>query len=133
MKILLDTNVFISGIHWNGASAEVLRLWFEGEFQLFISNSILNEITRTLQNFKKPLSDEVIQKWKNLIIEKSTLIEPTTFVRIVSDPDDDKFIDLAIEAKADYIITQDNALLKIEKYNGTKIISPYEFLKIIRK
>ena len=45
------------------------------------------------------------------------------------DPDDNKFIEAALEGKAEYIVTQDNHLLKIKEFKGIKIISPEEFIK----
>ncbi len=45
MKVILDTNIFVSGIHWYGASEEILSAWFAGKFELVASTHIINEIT----------------------------------------------------------------------------------------
>ena len=54
-RAVLDTNVFVSGIHWTGASEKVLRAWMEGKFVLISSLPIIDEIVRVLMSFKVPL------------------------------------------------------------------------------
>ena len=131
MKIVLDTNIFISGIHWKGPSEKILQLCLYGKFQLITSTPILDELKRILTNFKKPLSPETIKQWKNLIQTQSTLVNPKQKINIVlEDPDDNKFIEAAIEGKAHYIISQDKHLLNIKKYKNIQILHPKEFLKI---
>ncbi|MDI6689943.1 MAG: putative toxin-antitoxin system toxin component, PIN family [Actinomycetota bacterium] len=49
------------------------------------------------------------------------------------DPEDDKFIDVALAAKADYLVTGDKDLLVLKNYRGVKILKPKEFLALMRK
>ena len=133
MRVVLDTNVFVSGIHWTGNYCSmIIKDWIETKFDLIISISIIEEITETLKNFKIPLAMEDILMWENMIVKNSLLVEPQEKIEIVKDDkDDNKFIEAAVEGKADYIITQDNHLLKIKEFRGIMIISPEEFLKVI--
>jgi len=55
VKAVLDTNVFISGIHWSGVSEKILRAWFLGKFELVSSIPIIEELKKTLISFKIPL------------------------------------------------------------------------------
>ena len=132
MKVVLDTNVFVSGIFWKGNYCSIIiSYWIEKKF-LIISISIIEEITETLKNFKIPLAMEDILMWENMIVKNSLLVEPQEKIEIVKDDkDDNKFIEAAVEGKADYIITQDNHLLNIKEVRGIRIISPEEFLKVI--
>lgn len=131
MRVVLDTNVFISGIHWKGDSHKILLMFRNKEIDLIISESIIEEIITTLRNFKIILSEEDISIWKNIILENSLLVEPEEEIDIVKeDPDDDKFIEVAVTGKASYIVTQDNHLLKIKFFNEIKILTPKEFLEI---
>ena len=112
MRVVFDTNVFVSGIHWTGSSEKILRIWMEGKFELVSSLPIIQEIVRVLANFKVPLDAEDILWWESLILEKSMLVIPTEEVDVVkNDPDDNKFIEAALEAKADFIVSQDKHLL----------------------
>ena len=133
MKVVLDTNVFISGIHWTGDSQKILLMFRNKEIELVSSLPIIEEITKTLRNFRIPLSEEDIFMWKNMILENSLLVEPEEKINIVKeDIDDNKFIEVAVTGKANYIITQDNHLLKIKDFRGIKILTPKEFLDIVK-
>ncbi|MBI2151296.1 putative toxin-antitoxin system toxin component, PIN family [Candidatus Woesearchaeota archaeon] len=132
IRAVLDTNVFVSGIHWTGASKKVLRAWMEGKFLLVSSLPIIDEIIRVLMAFKVPLEPEDISWWESLILEKSSLVFPVEHLTVVkNDPDDDKFIEAAVEGNARYIVSQDKHLLNIKEYSGIKILHPDEFLELL--
>lgn len=133
IRVVLDTNVFVSGIHWTGASEKVLCGWMLGEFTLVSSLPILDEIVRVLMAFKVPLEPRDISWWESLILEKSSLVFPTEHIDVVkNDPEDNKFIEAAIEGNAQYIVSQDRHLLTIKEYNNIKIFHPDEFLALVR-
>lgn len=132
MKIVLDTNIFISGIHWNGPSEKVIRSWLEKKFILISSVPIIEELVRILQSFKKPLTPEEIEWWKNLICDFSIIVEPTERLDLVkAHPDDNKFFEAAVAGDAQYIITQDHHLLRICDFQGIRVLSPEEFCSLI--
>ncbi len=129
MRVVLDTNVFVSGIHWKGSSELILRKWFLGRFELVSSVPIVDELVATLKSFKIPLPAEDILWWESLILSKSSIVSPSERIDAVKrDPDDNKFIETAQEGKADFIVSQDRHLLDIVAYKNIKIISPKEFL-----
>ena len=129
MRVVLDTNVFISGIHWTGASEKVLRAWMNEKFELVSSLPIIDELVMILMSFKIPLEPEDISWWESLILEKYVIVIPTEKINVVSDPDDNKFVEAAMEGKADYIVSQDKHLLILKGYCGIKVLHPDEFLK----
>ena len=132
MKVVLDTNIFISGIHWPGPSGKVLISWFDDLFELVSSEEIVEEITRVLMNFKVPLSTTTINLWKNIILEKSIIVKPTEIISIVKeDPGDNKIIEAAVAGNANYIISIDKHLLKLKEFRNIKIIKPEDFLKVL--
>jgi|SRR3989344_7649329 len=135
MRIVLDTNVLISGTFWTGTSYEVIQLIDKGKVKIITSKEILEEYDRILH------SDEILEK-KAYQSEKMTavlklvqiaiFVEPKEKFKVVEkDPDDDKFIDAAVEGKAEYIITQDEHLLKLKEFRRIKIVKPEEFLETI--
>ena len=79
-----------------------------------------------------PLDADDIAWWESLIIEKSMLVVPTKKLKVVSDPDDDKFVEAAVEGKANVIISQDKHLLSLKNYKDIKIITPETFLEHIQ-
>src|SRR3990172_329660 len=131
MKTILDTNVFISGIFWKGASNKVILNWKEGKFTLVTSLEAVSEIIKVLKDFKIKLSDDMIKEWIDLIVRNSIIVEPKEKIAIVKDdPKDSIFIETAVAGNADYIISQDNHLLKLKEFKEIKIITPKEFNKI---
>ncbi|MBI1968495.1 putative toxin-antitoxin system toxin component, PIN family [Candidatus Woesearchaeota archaeon] len=133
VRAVLDTNIFVSGIHWTGASEKVVRSWMEEKFVLVSSLPIIDEIVRVLMAFKVPLEPEDIFWWESLILEKSSLVFPVEHLEVVkNDSDDDKFIEAAVEGKAQYIVSQDKHLLNIMEYKQIKILHPDEFLRMLR-
>jgi len=133
MRVVLDTNVFLSGIHWPGASHKVLRKWFIGSFMLVSSQQINQELFTQLRDFKIQMETKEIGWWGDLILEKSILVIPKEKINVVKkDPDDNKFIEAAVEGRAEYIVTQDKHLLEISTYENIKILTPKEFLELLK-
>ncbi len=133
MKVVLDTNVFVSGIHWNGSSEKILRAWMNKDFELVSSLSIIEELVRILMSFKVPLEPDDISWWESLILEKSMVVVPTEKVNVVTDQDDNKFVEAALEGKAQYIVSQDKHLLVLKEYRGIKVLHPDAFLEKLKE
>ena len=131
MKVVLDTNIFISGIFWKGASNKVILNWKESKFTLVASLEAVLEIIKVLKDFKIRLSDDMIKEWIDLIRRNSIIVEPKEKIEAVKDdPKDSIFIETAVAGNVDYIISQDNHLLKLKEFRGIKIVTPEEFNKI---
>ena len=128
MKVVLDTNVFISGIFWKGSSNKVITNWREGKFTLVTSLEAVSEIIKVLKDFKIKLSEDMIKEWIDLIVRNSVIVEPKERIAIVKyDPKDNIFIETAVAGNCDYIVSQDNHLLKLKEFRGIKMITPEEF------
>ena len=133
MKVVLDTNVFISGIFWTStASAKIIDLWKQKKFTLVSSSEIIAELVATLSTFKIQLGKELILEWEKIITSNADIVVPKTKIRLVKDdPDDNKFFEAAIEGSADYVVSQDHHLLKIGVCEKIKVVTPSEFLQIV--
>ena len=128
MKAVLDTNIFISGIFWSGESNKVILAWREEKFILVTSLIAVSEIAKVLSDFKIKMPEEMIREWVDLIVRNSIVVEPKEEINAVKDdPKDDIFIETAVAGDADYIVSQDNHLLKLKEFRGIKIITPEEF------
>lgn len=130
MRVVLDTNVLVSALLFNGTSSELVPLWQKGTITLLISRGILDEYLRVLSYPKFQLSEKEI---KELIQEEllpyTEVIKPRRRLRVVErDPSDDKFIDCAVEGKARVIISGDKDLSSIGRYRQIRIQSPAQFL-----
>lgn len=77
-------------------------------------------------------SSAVLDSILGLIELHSDIVEPVRFAKAVcSDPDDDKFLEAAIAANADYVVSGDTALLKLKNYQQIQIVRPAQFLKLL--
>jgi len=128
--VVLDTNIFISGIFWRGDSYKMLQLWGDGDIRVIISEEIIEEISRVLRAFKIRLPEESINRRIASIRENSIIVEPKEKFSIVEHSSDNKFIECAVAGNADYIITNDKHLLKIKYFRNILIMTPKEFLSI---
>jgi len=131
-KVVLDTNIIISGVGWGGLPRKVINLWEKGKITLCISAEVFNEYLELLQRRIKPGKDyqwfvRLIDQRKNIEIVKPE----EHFAVIKEDPDDNIFLDCAIAGKVEYIISGDEHLLNLKKFKGIKILTPGEFLREI--
>lgn len=136
-KVVLDTNVLISSSLKPKSKARVIyRLALRGEIELKISVDLMNELSRVLEYPK--FKFEKLQKkvfLKNLTKVATILANPGLTISVIKeDAPDNKFLECAVEAKADYLISGDNKhLLPLKNFQGIEIISPNEFLKLYQK
>lgn len=128
-KIVLDTNVFISALGWEGNPRKILQECIEGKYQLCISRAIILEISKVLSYPKFNFIQSQIDDFIALIAEITTLIEPDfTLVIISTDPSDNRILECALAADCRYIVTGDKHLLELGTFQNIQIVSPEVFL-----
>lgn len=134
-KVVFDTNVLVSALIVKvGKPAQILRQ--VEKYELLTSEEILAETERALhyshiQKRYHP-SDEDIATYLAELREVSTIISVKSDVRVIKeDPDDDKFLTCALEGGAEYIVSGDPHLLRLEEYQRIRILTPAAFLKIL--
>ena len=134
MRVVLDNNIFVSGIFWSGDSERILYKWKEGEFILISATEIILELIKVLRDFKIKLEDELLKYWIDLIVINSEFVSIKNELKIINeDETDNKFIEVAAIGDADYIVTQDKHLLNLKEYKDIKIITPDKFLRVLEK
>ena len=138
LRLVLDTNVWISAMIWGGSPARIIKAAEEGKVCIITSKEIVSEISRTVMypRVKRSYEDKGISKQEitAAVLRLSTLIEVKSKIHAVrEDPADDKFLECAVDSKADYIVSGDDNLLKIGTYKKTRIFSVKQVLKILEK
>jgi len=130
-RVVIDTNVFVSGLNFAGKPGEVLELFIRGDIEVIISPFILSEIERILRE-RFDWIEGNIHHVLNRIKRQTILVHPKLKVTIIKRKDDDnRILECAIEGNAQYLISGDRKhLLPLKEYQGTKILSPAEFLKL---
>ena len=136
MKVVLDTNIWLSAIVWRGESTKIIEAAINKKIEIIISEEILSEIIDVLNRAKfKDFTEDKKEKIEDLIrviLSISKLIKIKTKIDIINeDPKDNIILETAIDGKAEYIISYDNHLINMIQYKDVKMITPTKFLKII--
>jgi putative PIN family toxin of toxin-antitoxin system len=128
MRIVLDTNVFISGIFFTGPPYQILKAWRDGRVRLLVSPSILDEYQRIGAELGLKFRDVDLKPFLDLLtVQAEIVLAPTLPPVIHDDPSDDKFLEVAVAGKASHIISGDKHLLKLSEFQGIQIIKPRDF------
>lgn len=131
-RVVIDTNVFVSGLNFAGKPGEVLELFIRGDIEVIISPFILSEIERILRERFYWIEGN-IDRVLNRIKRQTILVHPKLNVTVIKQKDDDnRILECAIEGRVQYLISGDRRhLLPLKEYQGIKILSPAEFLKLL--
>ena len=130
MRIVIDTNFLVSVFIRNGICRRLLEHFSQSHtITIVISEFILNEFRRTLTG-KFGYDREEIENAIRTLMPELEIVEPATFeTQICRDPDDDAILGTAVAGNAGCIVTGDNDLLVIGRFQGVDIISPSEFAR----
>lgn len=130
VAVVYDTNVLVSGIGFGGKPWECLLLSFVGGVEMVASEQTLDEFERVIAYEHLPFTREEQRVLPRLVRREATVVEPEVDVReIDEDPDDDKFLECAVAADADYLVSGDDHVLDVEEFRGTEIVTADEFLQ----
>lgn len=132
MKIVIDTNIIISGIFFGGKPRELLSQWFSGRCTVICTEDILREYIRTIEKLTAKTNHLVSESIVTTIVENLEMIENIIFDSYSRDPDDDKFINCAISGNAQYIVTGDKDLIVLDQIAGIEIIEICDFLVVLK-
>ena len=128
-KIVLDTNVFVSALGWEGKPRRILRYCIDGRCHLFISQFIIHETVKVLSYPKFNFTRSQVDEFLVLIAEMATFVEPGFTLNIIStDPSDNRILECALAAECRYIVTGDKHLLDLENFPNIQIVTPDTFL-----
>jgi len=133
MKIVLDANVFISSFFWGGNPRTIVERVIAGKDELFVTKEILDEIENVVGRPKFHASKNEIDYFINSIEEIGNKITPKKRITNGSrDKSDNKYIDCAITANVDYIVSGDIHLLELKEYGKIKIVTVKDYLGIVQ-
>ena len=128
MKVILDTNVFVSGVFLSGPPFQILAAWREGRVQLVISPDILEEYRRVGEILAEDHPGVRFESILEFVIQNALLVSsPPLPEGVCADPDDDKFLACALASESDIVVSGDRHLLKVSGYQDSKVLKPHEF------
>ena len=129
MKAVVDTNVLISGIFFDGPPARILQACLHGQLEFVVSHEILEEYFEVCErlSFRYPTVD--ITQILTLIVQNCHIVDPLPLPESASsDEDDDKFIACALASDTKTIISGDRDLLAVSGYENIQIVTPRAFV-----
>jgi uncharacterized protein len=125
-RVILDTNVLLSRLLLpDSKTARVVRRFLD-HAQPIVSEETLQELAEALSRpkFDPYVSRPDRQRFFELFARVAEWVPVTTTIRRCRDPKDDKFLELAVNGNADWIITGDKDLLELSPFQSTLILTP---------
>ena len=138
LKLVLDTNIIVSAFFWEGNEAELLRKIEQGNADLYITIEIPKEVEEVI---KRPKFNEVMRKanltpdqiMQKIVLLSHLVIAPKLNIKVCRDEKDNKFLECAESAKADYLISGDEDLLSLKEYKGISIVRTSKILQLLNE
>jgi putative PIN family toxin of toxin-antitoxin system len=130
MKVVFDTNVFISAFIVTASQAErAFLLARQRRFELCTSVAILTETARKLRE-KFDQSDEDIKDALKMISRAADVLKPSIRLNVLKDAPDNRILECAVQARADLVVTGDRHLLRLRKFQDIPILRLVDFLRM---
>lgn len=139
MKVVLDANVYVSSMVNNqGNPKRIMAMWERGDFYVLVSESIIDEVGHVLRYpriVKRHKQDEkAIKRFLKLLASEAVIVEPAAALDVVQeDESDNRYLECAIEGKAQYVVSGDQHLLKLGEYKGIVIVPPAAFVALLER
>jgi uncharacterized protein len=128
-RLVIDTNVFVSGlISGGGSPAQILKAIQHGKIIHLVSDPIVEEYLRVLdyaqiRRFKK-ITDEFVADIAAYLVYQTERVEIVSSIKLSPDPDDNVFLETAVDGRADWLVTNDKAdLLSLGSVQAIPIVS----------
>ncbi|MBI3948098.1 MAG: putative toxin-antitoxin system toxin component, PIN family [Armatimonadetes bacterium] len=129
--VVVDTQVWVSGLlNPSGAAAKVIAAFENGAFTLAISQPIFDEYERVLQVFTPPIEYAAVSRLLLAVLEAAVLVAPTRALPVCRDPGDDKFVECAVVARAQFLVTK-NTRHYPREIEDTQVVRISRFLSAI--
>ena len=128
MRVVFDSNIFISAFVFSGSMAEraIVKI-IEGDDSLYISKEILDEVLSVLSS-KFSRDTEAISRVALNLSELAEFVSPTEKIRVLRDEPDNRILECAVCADADIIVTGDKEMLKLREHGKIGMMSLKEYL-----
>lgn len=128
MRVVFDTNIFVSALAFPGGRADVaIARVLDGEDQLIVSPAIIDEVLRVLADkFARDL--EELSRIAVLLTDMALVVRPKRSIHVLADEPDNRILECAVAGLADRIVTGDKAMLALGSYKGITIVTLAAYL-----
>ncbi len=130
MRVVLDTNVLISGVFFSGPPYLILEAWRNDRLELIVSPEILEEYGRVGELLQVQYPQVEFKPFLSLLMVRAEIVLAGPLPeQVCEDSDDDKFISCALAGGCEIIVSGDKLLRKVSGYRGVRVVTPREFLE----
>lgn len=137
MRIVVDTNVVVSALlNPDARINRVLAYLAKGKYLFLYSQDTLDEMLDVLSRHRigrGMVKDLDVKEFVALVRFRGEEITPVTSIHVCRDPDDDKFLEIAVDGKADYIVSGDGDLQSLSPFRGIPVLKPADFINLLEK
>jgi len=129
-RVVVDTNVLISGLIWGGTPKKVIdKFRYDKSFILVLSPELATELSKKLIK-KFHIKPQIVIQLVTQLAKYAEQVLPDYITTICRDPKDNMILDTALAGGADYVVTGDQDLLDLKKFKFILIVNPRTFIKI---
>jgi len=134
-RIVIDTNVIVSALIFYKSTTMQSFIEAKEKGVFLISDNILSELIDVLSRpkFDRYLSREIREDFLASLFTEAEIIKITEKIEVCRDSKDNKFLEVAVNGNATHIITGDGDLLELHPFRGISILTPRQFLEVIRE
>jgi putative PIN family toxin of toxin-antitoxin system len=131
LRVVVDTNVVVSAhLSGEGYPSFVVDLCLASRLQWFVSAAILEEYAEVLRRKRFRIDPKLVASSIRLIRDRAKFAKPRQIPTVCSDPDDNRFLECALEVRADYLVTGNKRHFPA-RLGPTRVVSPRELVEII--
>lgn len=132
LKVVFDTNILVSAWLWEGNESKLIESVEEGIIHGYSSEQLIEELCRTLRYPRFDLSQDDVSSIRGYYLLLFKIVRPKQTISIIlEDPEDNRVLECALEAEADYVVSGDHHLLSFGEFRGMKIVKAVELLKVL--
>lgn len=132
LKVVFDTNILVSAWLWEGNESKLIESVEEGIIHGYSSEQLIEELCRTLRYPRFDLSQDEVASIRGYYLLLFKIVRPKQTISIIlEDPEDNRVLECALEAEADYVVSGDHHLLGFGEFRGMKIVKAAELLKVL--
>jgi putative PIN family toxin of toxin-antitoxin system len=127
LRVTLDTNEYVSALN-GGRASRLLHLALDGAIEIAVSEAIISETIRVLRE-KFGWAPYDLHDARQRLERLARIVEPKETLAVVSDEPDNRILECAQEARSEFIITEDKALLRLGKLGSIRILKLADFIE----
>jgi uncharacterized protein len=129
VRVILDSNVVMSGVFFGGVPGQILTAWRSGRVKLVLSPAILAEYRRVGMILAAQYSEVDFEPFATLLATNSEIVDaPELGIQVSKDPDDDKFLACALATNVHMIVSGDSHLIEISGWKDIEVLRPRTFV-----